>query len=217
LCVSSPLSSIKKAFSIVLSVSFTTFNIGSALAHTRILTLLFGLAYLVSPAQAIQPVVLGSSVATVANRYVPSSSSSLQTIAALSDVLGVQLAAQGQLLAAAPLLQRAKTAMPTNALYQLHYGIVEESLGQTLVAKEAYLKATQLDPFLLQAIYNLGLLFDKQGDTTQALAYLNKALALKPYSALLHYDIGVLYAKQGRYAQSAKHNQQALTLGKPFC
>ncbi len=130
--------------------------------------------------------------------------------------LGTQLAAQGQVMAADPLLSKATHLLPQNAYVHLNYGIVLEAQMKNPLAMAQYEEAIRLLPTMPQAYYSLGLLQDKLGQLDSGIVNLQKATGLAPQDPYINYDLGVLYAKKNNYDRSAFYSQRAVQSGIEF-
>jgi tetratricopeptide (TPR) repeat protein len=130
--------------------------------------------------------------------------------------LGTQLAARGQLIPAEETLAKAIHLLPNDAYGHMNYAIVLEALQKYPEASAEYLKATQINPQLVQAWYSLGLLQDKMGNTPLGIQTLCHAIELAPNNGFINYDLGVLYAKQSDYRNSAIYSKKAVENGGDF-
>lgn len=148
--------------------------------------------------------------------YVYQNRSPKEVFANFYFVLGTQLAARGQVLAAESLLADTVKWMPNNATAQLNYGIVLESLDKLDEAAGAYQKALESERDMFQANYNLGLLYDKMGQTELGVRYMLDAQRRDPNNPSVNYDVGVLYAKLNDFKNSALYTELAIQSEKDF-
>ena len=70
---------------------------------------------------------------------------------------------------AAPLYKQLITLAPANAVYRFNQGSSFHKAGDLKAAKQAYLKAIDLDKKLLQAHFNLGALYEQEGQVELAI------------------------------------------------
>lgn len=118
-------------------------------------------------------------------------------------MLGTQMAARGQILAAEELLAKAIKLLPANPDAFLNYGVVLEGLDRNEEALSMYQHASELqketpDGISAQTLYTIGLLQDKIGRTDEGIQTLQQALTVEPKNNLIAYDLGVLYSKKRR-------------------
>ncbi|MEB3287687.1 MAG: tetratricopeptide repeat protein [Vampirovibrionales bacterium] len=123
-------------------------------------------------------------------------------------MLGTQMAARGQILAAESLLLKATKLLPDNADAFLNYGVVMEGLDRNEEALSSYQQAARIqergrDGVNAQTLYTIGLLQDKMGKTEEGIKTLRDAMALEPRNNLIAYDLGVLYSKQEDFNNAA--------------
>lgn len=143
-----------------------------------------------------------------------------QRWATLYGTMGMQMAANGHLIAADAFLGRALVFKPEKASWHGIHGMVLQGLDKDDEAIAAFTQAITLlpddSPRRAEGYYKLGLLHSKQGDVDTAIRWINKAIALAPDEAMLHYDAGVFYASQNNYAAAAKATQRATELDPEF-
>ncbi len=134
---------------------------------------------------------------------------------------------------------------PNSALNYMYVGILNERLGDSLIAKDNYLKAVSLDPTFGLAYYNLSQLAYKEAQTKamaqqsasavaiytdessqkqehtplelkQAIDYCTKALQIYPNSAFLYYNRANYYCHSQQFIQAVKDYDKAISLQDNF-
>ncbi len=88
--------------------------------------------------------------------------------------------------------------------------------ANAVVAIEAYRRAVQADPSLLEAHVNLGRLLHESGRLDEAEAVYARAIESHPGEALLHYNRGVLLSDLGRKNDALEAYEHALRLRPRF-
>jgi len=74
-------------------------------------------------------------------------------------------------------------------------GLVEE-------ARDAYLRAIELDPGFCDAMDNLGLLLRHQGDLEGAIYWYQRSIEVFPQNSVAHQNLAFAYRIQGRYEEA---------------
>jgi tetratricopeptide (TPR) repeat protein len=104
------------------------------------------------------------------------------------------------------------------ALSLLHDGQAEIKSKQPRydVAEKSFLRATELDPTLLQARFGLAYVYNSQGRYSEAEKVYKQILRLLPESdsAKVHYNLGLLYVKQGNRTLSQEELKAVAKLDK---
>lgn len=105
---------------------------------------------------------------------------------------------------------------------QAHFtvGEVYGRKGEYHKAMQAYQKALEIDPSIVEARINLGALYARCGRFGDAMTEYKQALAIDPASVELRNNMGNLYAKQGLFQQAEEEYQEAKRLApyspKPY-
>jgi tetratricopeptide (TPR) repeat protein len=94
--------------------------------------------------------------------------------------LATVLATGGKRTEAIDVVKKGAAANPQSGRLQYALGILAETTGEVPLAKEAFLKAEQLDPQNFETQYHLATVALNQGDTAGALARLEKFIAAAP-------------------------------------
>jgi tetratricopeptide (TPR) repeat protein len=91
------------------------------------------------------------------------------------------------------------------------------SMGQILTNRKQYdealpnyLKALQINPYFVDAHYNLGILFDKRDEPIKAIEHYRKAVELEPDFAKANNNLGVALLKQDLTEEAIIYLQKAL-------
>lgn len=83
-------------------------------------------------------------------------------------------------------------------------------------ARQAYLRAVELDPTHAEAHIDLGCLFHEQGDLGEAEAHYRAAVALRPGDATAHFNLAVVLDDQRRESEARAGYESALAVD-PAC
>jgi tetratricopeptide (TPR) repeat protein len=81
-------------------------------------------------------------------------------------------------------------------------------------AREAYLRALEINPRYFDAYRNLALLYGKTGDHATAMKYLEEAVSLNGTDADLRYNLGLASSRAGHPQKAALHLAKAIE-GRP--
>lgn len=87
--------------------------------------------------------------------------------------------------------------MPKDAASWNDLGIAREETGELESARDAYVRATELDPAYSRAWNNLGRLDLEQGQEPAALAHFSRAVSVGPRNAAAHANLGMLQLRRG--------------------
>jgi tetratricopeptide (TPR) repeat protein len=98
------------------------------------------------------------------------------------------------------------------AVQSYNEGIDHTNRGETEQAIEAYRKALQADPGMVEAYNNLANLLLAQQRYEETIEVYKQGLALKPDEALLHRNLGVLYEKLGNVPEAVAQYKTYLKL-----
>jgi tetratricopeptide (TPR) repeat protein len=112
--------------------------------------------------------------------------------------LGVTLRKKGDLNGAIPMLDKAREALPGNALVVSELALTLQSADRKTEAREAYEQAVKLDPQSVVALNNLAFLIAEggSGDLDQALTYAQRAKQLRPTLPEVSDTLGWIYLKK---------------------
>ena len=97
---------------------------------------------------------------------------------------------QGALPESLTSLTEAVKQDPTAAAAHHHAAIVQEELGDVAAASELYHRATELDPALAEAWFNLGELEQRQSEKDHGVKSLRLAVELEPLNHDYHVSLG---------------------------
>jgi tetratricopeptide (TPR) repeat protein len=111
------------------------------------------------------------------------------------------------MLAATPMLAQSQNRQ---ALNWFKVGLAEKDPGKKLAA---YLKAVEIDPQFVEALYNIGIMFKQQQDYRRAELYLFKALSAKPEKTKNEVKLQILYELGMAYKKLGKANDAEEALG----
>lgn len=158
-------------------------------------------------------VLTSSGVSQAAGTILPPLRPVTQQVGSMQGLLGVELAARGQLLSAEPLLEQAITSLPQDLDLLTVYGMVLDGLDRQDKAQQLWHRVLTLDHNNIQAYYGLARIEERQKQLERAAYYLGQAVRIAPNNAQLHYDLGVLYATMNAFKPSAIHTREAVDLG----
>jgi tetratricopeptide (TPR) repeat protein len=102
---------------------------------------------------------------------------------------------------------------PYRTFYNL--GICYSMTGERPAAKEAYNRALQLNPGLLDAQYNLALLHREEGANDQATSLLQAVLRADENYAAAHYLLGAIYASSPQTRARARYHYERFVALSP--
>jgi len=129
--------------------------------------------------------------------------------AGLPHALRAQELMQNQNLEAIPEWEQALQAEPGNALYHNFFGLALQGVGRVQEARDAFQKATQLNPRLADGYSNLAYSLWTDGRDQEAAAQFDKALRLRPADNALHLARGLLFASAGDVSKAVTHFDRA--------
>lgn len=99
-----------------------------------------------------------------------------------------------------------------NADTWYNLGVSYDKPGQSGLAIEAYKRAVQINPQLVQAWNNLGINYGKAGQTAQAIEAFQQVVRINPQDADAWYNLGGNYAEAGNKVQAMEAYKQASRL-----
>ncbi len=182
-----------------------------------------GTFFLLFPAEGYRPLDMLNAInpfnpngATLNAAYVYQNRAPETVLGDFNYMMGSQLAARGQIIAAESFLAKASALKPKDSHTQLTYGSVLEALGKLDKSANIYQKSINANPANVAGFYRLGMLYDRMGETRKGIDVLHQALLLEPEDAYLNYDIGVLYSKSGDYNGSATYSKRAFLADDQF-
>jgi predicted O-linked N-acetylglucosamine transferase (SPINDLY family) len=115
------------------------------------------------------------------------------------------LAAQDrEYVLAGELCARAVRLQPANPLFHSSYGNVLAMAGQAVQAHAEYLRALELDPRCVDALYNRGNLLRTEGAFREAIDLFRRALAIEPHPRDTSNNLGNVYLAAGESAAAAE-------------
>lgn len=83
-------------------------------------------------------------------------------------------------------------------------------------AAEAYMRAVELDPELVDAVVNLGRILHEAGDATEAVRLYQRALELSPEDPIICFNLGLALEDTSGASAAAARYEQALVLDPDF-
>lgn len=104
----------------------------------------------------------------------------------------------------------------SKALMEHSIGLVQQRLGNTAAAKEAFGRALQEDLSYFPAHLQLGFMALEQKDTTAALSEFDLAVQIRGDDPLLRYTYGYALAVSGKYAEAEEQLRKAIELDSLF-
>jgi tetratricopeptide (TPR) repeat protein len=111
--------------------------------------------------------------------------------------LGMAYYYAGQKDPALTTLNELQKIIPDNPQVNFMLGLVLETDGDYDLARQYFLKVTQLDPNDAKSWYNLGYCYSKQRQYTNAIAPLRKAAAFEPYQRQFRYNLFMALNRAG--------------------
>jgi tetratricopeptide (TPR) repeat protein len=109
------------------------------------------------------------------------------------------------------LLYLSKTFTKDSGIYY-NLGIVYEKMKKFDKAKEAYLKAIELEPKSLDAIYNLGLVYVELKEYMLAIESFKYILSIEKNDSNSYFNLGLVYFKKGKYLQAIENFQKTVDI-----
>jgi tetratricopeptide (TPR) repeat protein len=104
-----------------------------------------------------------------------------------------------------------------NRLSLIEEALAYEDLGDVTTAKEAYLKAIELEEEAIADAYcNLGILEFEEGLTTQAIDHFTLCLKHEPRHFEAHYNLANIYAEVGNLKLAKVHYQVSIEIEPAF-
>ena len=91
-------------------------------------------------------------------------------------------------------------------------GIVYEKMKNFPKAKEAYLKALELEPEYQDAIYNLGLVYTELREYDFAIECFNNILENDPEDSNSYFNLGLVYFKKNNLIQAIENFQKTIDI-----
>ncbi|EKD84075.1 MAG: hypothetical protein ACD_39C00261G0001, partial [uncultured bacterium] len=101
---------------------------------------------------------------------------------------------------------------PEIAEIYLYHGILLRRHGNTETAKQAFLKALELNRFMSKAYYQLGTLERAANNIGEARDLLQKCIQLSPDDPYAHYQLGMIYRELGETALALMEIKRATIL-----
>src|SRR5579871_6752937 len=111
---------------------------------------------------------------------------------------------------AGELCTRAVRLQPAHALFHATFGNVLAAAGHTAQAHDEYLRALELDPRCVDALYNRANLLRTEGAFQEAIDLFRRALAIEPHPPDTSNNLGNVYLAAGESAAAAECFRQAL-------
>jgi protein O-GlcNAc transferase len=129
---------------------------------------------------------------------------------------GNDLASQGKVTQAALSYRRAIDLEPDNVLGWGNLGVMQEKMGQDLLAEKSIRKALELAPDYGKAAYNLGMLLVKMGKPKDAIPYMEKAVEANPNEISFVFNQGVNLQKLGRISEQINSFEKVSKLNPDY-
>ena len=83
-------------------------------------------------------------------------------------------------------------------------------------AKKLYLQAYDLNPRLVQALYNTGLVQMRRGKVNSAMVYFRWVLQKKPRHSRAYNNLAVCLSRQGKISEAIEHYERAIRYNRTF-
>jgi len=100
---------------------------------------------------------------------------------------------------------------PRNKFAQYDLGVVEQAEGNTPAARSDYLRALDVDPNFVPALYNLAILLTRS-QPLDAMTIYRRLLRIEPNNARAHANLGAVLLSLGKKAEGNKELDTAIAL-----
>ncbi len=112
--------------------------------------------------------------------------------------------------------RRAATPAPNESANDwFEYGVMIEQEDPN-GARQAYQRALEIDPDLVDAYINLGRLVHEGGDPRGAAGFYGEALKRNPDDAVTHYNLAVSHEDIDHFEEARRHYQRAIEINPHF-
>ncbi|HVA38545.1 MAG TPA: tetratricopeptide repeat protein [Candidatus Dormibacteraeota bacterium] len=106
-------------------------------------------------------------------------------------------------------LERAHRIAPDDASVLVNLGVLADLRGNRAAALEDYGRAIQVDPFQVEAYYDMAADYDALGQHELAQAVTLKGLAIAADDGILHYNLAVIDDELGRHQDALEQYRKA--------
>lgn len=126
----------------------------------------------------------------------------------------MELLAQGRMGDSTVWLSKALEINPKDAMFWNNAGVLSHRMGNLDAAESKFLRAANMNPRLMSAIYNLEALYRERGDVTRAAYWHARADSMLRNDPYYQYSLAERTARSGDYAGSIRYYKRAISLYK---